>query len=234
MFANWTGTPLVMAAAGVLAYGIHELQEASIQPGLDNLMFDISATIPPDIWYSTLLKGVFNFQPNPSVRAAFWALRLTPVLFLVLLPARSAATPSATAYEDGGALWGRPNVKTAPTGPRDYFAARAVRGRTTRATNGPAASRTAGARVAGREGRHGGNTGDEQGAAGVTEFTAQLGRAHRLAHALLWGGGGEGGEAERRDQSGAGADEGGGQQDAGQAGQHGGRESGGGGEQSGE
>jgi high-affinity iron transporter len=66
VFANWTGTPLVMAAAGVLAYGIHDLQEASIQPGLDNLMFDISATIPPDSWYSTLLKGVSTSSPTPA------------------------------------------------------------------------------------------------------------------------------------------------------------------------
>ncbi|MFG1665082.1 iron uptake transporter permease EfeU [Streptomyces sp. Y7] len=95
-FFTWTGALLVVVAAGVLAYGIHDLQEADILPGLDNRLFDISATIPPDSWYGTLLKGIFNFQPNPSVlQALFWALYLTPVLLLFLRPAR--VEPAATA-----------------------------------------------------------------------------------------------------------------------------------------
>ncbi|MGP3949550.1 iron uptake transporter permease EfeU [Streptomyces sp. 7N604] len=93
-FFTWTGAMLVVVAAGVLAYGIHDLQEADILPGLDNRLFDISATIPPDSWYGTLLKGTFNFQPNPSViQATVWALYLAPVLFLFLRPLRPAKVP---------------------------------------------------------------------------------------------------------------------------------------------
>lgn len=95
-FFRWTGAMLVVVAAGVLAYGIHDLQEADLLPGLHSLAFDISATIPPDSWYGTLLKGVFNFQPDPTVlQSVIWALYVVPVMFLFLLPERSkqAASP---------------------------------------------------------------------------------------------------------------------------------------------
>jgi high-affinity iron transporter len=86
-FFTWTGGMLVVVAAGVLAYGVHDLQEADILPGLTSLAFDISGTIPPDSWYGTLLKGVFNFQPDPTVlQSVVWLLYLVPALALFLAP----------------------------------------------------------------------------------------------------------------------------------------------------
>ncbi|KJY17518.1 MULTISPECIES: iron uptake transporter permease EfeU [Streptomyces] len=100
-FFRWTGAMLVVVAAGVLAYGVHDLQEARFLSGLNDRAFDISTAVPPDSWYGTLLKGVFNFQPDPTVlQLTVWALYLVPVLVLFFAerggrrrPA-SAATPS--------------------------------------------------------------------------------------------------------------------------------------------
>jgi high-affinity iron transporter len=86
-FFTWTGAMLVVVAAGVLAYGFHDLQEADWLPGLTKLAFDISDTIPPDSWYGTLLKGVFNFQPDPTVlQITVWLLYLVPTLALFFAP----------------------------------------------------------------------------------------------------------------------------------------------------
>lgn len=86
-FFTWTGGMLVVVAAGVLAYGFHDLQEADFLPGLTNKAFDITGTIPPDSWYGTLLKGVFNFQPDPTVlQVTVWLLYLIPTLALFLAP----------------------------------------------------------------------------------------------------------------------------------------------------
>ncbi|MFF8269239.1 iron uptake transporter permease EfeU [Streptomyces sp. NPDC016562] len=91
-FFTWTGGMLVIVAAGVLAYGVHDLQEARFLGGLNDRAFDVSAAVPPDSWYGTLLKGVFNFQPDPTVlQLTVWALYLVPVLTLFLLDRRPPA-----------------------------------------------------------------------------------------------------------------------------------------------
>ncbi|WP_033325587.1 iron uptake transporter permease EfeU [Streptomyces yerevanensis] len=96
-FFTWTGGMLVIVAAGVLAYGFHDLQEAEFLPGLANKAFDISTTIPPDSWYGTLLKGIFNFQPDPTVlQVIAWSLYLVPTLALFLSPMRLGGGPVKT------------------------------------------------------------------------------------------------------------------------------------------
>lgn len=84
-FFTVTGVLLVFVAAGILAYGVHDLQEAGILPGLNTLAFDVSAAVPADSWYGTLLKGVFNFSPQTTVlEAVVWVLYVAIVLTLFL------------------------------------------------------------------------------------------------------------------------------------------------------
>jgi high-affinity iron transporter len=102
-FFTWTGAGLILVAGGVLAYGVHDLQEARDLPGLNSLAFDVSDAVPPDSWYGTLLKGIFNFSPATTwLEAAAWLLYVVPVMFLFFRPARAkspqpaAPTQSAT------------------------------------------------------------------------------------------------------------------------------------------
>jgi high-affinity iron transporter len=85
-----TGALLIFVAAGILAYGVHDLQEAGILPGLNTLAFDVSAAVPPDSWYGVLLKGVFNFSPQTTVlEAVVWTIYVAVVLTLFLRPQRT-------------------------------------------------------------------------------------------------------------------------------------------------
>ena len=101
-FFRWTGFLLIFVAAGVLAYGVHDLQEAGALPGLNNLLFDVSAQIPPASWYGTLLKGVFNFSPATTVlQAVVWIAYVVPCLVLYLRPVRAARRPRRRSPSDG-------------------------------------------------------------------------------------------------------------------------------------
>jgi high-affinity iron transporter len=99
-FFTWTGAFLILVAAGVLSYGVHDLQEARFLPGLNTIAFDVSSVVDPGTWYATLLKGVFNFSPVTTVlEAAVWAAYAVPVmvLFMIGVRRRSATRPSAVA-----------------------------------------------------------------------------------------------------------------------------------------
>ena len=86
-----TGGLLVIVAAGVLSYGIHDLQEAGILPGLGSLAFDVSEAVPPGSWYGTLLKGTINFSARTTwLELLAWVAYVVPVLTIFIRTVRPA------------------------------------------------------------------------------------------------------------------------------------------------
>jgi len=67
VFFKWTGVLLILVAAGIFKYGVHDFQEAGILPGINAVAFDISASYDPTAWYAALLGGMFNLTPAPTV-----------------------------------------------------------------------------------------------------------------------------------------------------------------------
>lgn len=91
-----TGGFLIVIAAGVLAYGVHDLQEAGFLPGLNTLAYDVSAAIPPAGVLGTLLKGIFNFSAAATVlEVVVWVAYLAVVGTLFVRVVRRKATPVA-------------------------------------------------------------------------------------------------------------------------------------------
>ncbi|MDG4802778.1 iron uptake transporter permease EfeU [Micromonospora sp. WMMD980] len=119
-FFTWTGALLILVAAGILKYGVHDFQEAGVLPGLNNQAFDISATLDPNAWYGALLAGMFNITAAPSVLELIaWVAYAVPVLVLFLRkptrPAAPAATPAVA--PESATPAGSPEPTAAPAEP---------------------------------------------------------------------------------------------------------------------
>lgn len=101
-FFFWTGLALILVAAGVLAYGVGDLQEASVLPGWGVTAFSLAAVIPATSWYGALLGGIFNFTPEPSwLQVVAWVAYLAITLFFFLRTSMRRDTPVRTTSRTG-------------------------------------------------------------------------------------------------------------------------------------
>jgi high-affinity iron transporter len=101
-FFFWTGVFLVIVAAGVLSYGVGDLQEASVLPGWGVPAFSVAALIPATSWYGVLLGGVFNYTPEPTwLQLIVWGAYLVITLLLFLRASRRQDTLVRTTSRTG-------------------------------------------------------------------------------------------------------------------------------------
>ena len=103
-FFFWTGIFLIVVAAGVLAYGVGDLQEAGVIPGITVHAFSVAHLIPPTSWYGTLLAGIFNFTPEPTVvQVVVWVVYIVITLIVFLRVSRARALPAPVTPTTEGA-----------------------------------------------------------------------------------------------------------------------------------
>ena len=58
-------------------------------PGGSSVAFDITPHFDASSWYGTVLAGIFNFRPEPTVLQVIgWVVYLVVVLYLFLRPVR--------------------------------------------------------------------------------------------------------------------------------------------------
>lgn len=105
-FFTWTAVFLIFVAAGVLAYGIGDLQEASVLPGFGQPAYSLAEVIPPSSWYGVLLGGIFNFTPEPTwLQVGGWLVYVlvTTTVFVGRLRTRRPVSTSPPTLPVGAA-----------------------------------------------------------------------------------------------------------------------------------
>jgi high-affinity iron transporter len=84
-FFTYTGVALIVVAAGVLSYAVHEFQELGFLPGADSYVFDVTSLLGPHSLVGAVLSGSIGFDSSTSwLQAGIYALYAITVLGLYL------------------------------------------------------------------------------------------------------------------------------------------------------
>ncbi len=110
VFFNRTAIALIVIAAGVLAYGLGDLQDAGLLPGHTWIAFDLGGHIDPGSWWASIVTGLTELSPTMTVlQVTAWLAYLVVVVPAFITAGRpSPAAPAAAAGVRPAVLrWGR-------------------------------------------------------------------------------------------------------------------------------
>jgi high-affinity iron transporter len=95
-FFTVTGVALIIVAAGVLSYGIHEFQELGWIPGVDDFLWDVTPWIAKESILASLLSGTVGFDTTTSfIQFIAWSAYLVAVLVPYLSKGKSQQSAPA-------------------------------------------------------------------------------------------------------------------------------------------
>ncbi|AXE83964.1 iron uptake transporter permease EfeU [Streptomyces sp. Go-475] len=115
-FFTVTGAVLVVIAAGVLGYGLRDLQEGGVLPGGTAYAFDLSGSMDAGSWYSTLLQGVLNLTPTMTwLQVAGYAGYLAVVMTLFVRGVSGVRTARGAGAAGGAGV--APDGRAVAAGP---------------------------------------------------------------------------------------------------------------------
>ncbi len=103
-FFNRTALALIVIAAGVLSYGLGDLQDAGLLSGQRWIAFDLTAHVHPASWWVSLITGVTELTPKMTVlQVVAWLAYLA-----VIIPAFvTAGRPSEAGTTGMAGRWER-------------------------------------------------------------------------------------------------------------------------------
>jgi high-affinity iron transporter len=96
-FFKATGLILIVIAAGLFGFGVHELQEAGWFPFLEGVAFDVTSTLPDESGVGAILRGLLGYNADPStleVIAWFSYLLIVGALYLRPVAAMARSRPA--------------------------------------------------------------------------------------------------------------------------------------------
>jgi high-affinity iron transporter len=82
-FFRVTSVLLILFAAGLVAHGVHELQEAALLPIVVAHVWDVNHILDEGGALGTFLKALFGYNGNPSLLEVFSYLGYMFTVFLV-------------------------------------------------------------------------------------------------------------------------------------------------------
>ncbi|MFM6968141.1 MAG: iron uptake transporter permease EfeU [Microbacteriaceae bacterium] len=93
VFFQWTGAALIIVAAGIFAYGVHEFQEVGFLPE-GAPIYDATALLGKESIVGSLLYGLLSYRANPTLtEVVAWVVYAVPVMTLFLRSILSARKP---------------------------------------------------------------------------------------------------------------------------------------------